>query len=118
MSQTLLSMLRRGSALAAGAPALIERRGEAYARLSHAELSVAIDAAAQSLAASGVGEADVIGVWLPNGLDYLALQFAAAGLGAAVLGINTRYGVFELSHLILTARPRLVASRWASSNTP
>ena len=52
----------------------------------------------------------MIGVWLPNGSDYLAIEFAAASIGAAVLGINTRYGVFELSHLLATSRPKVVVA--------
>jgi len=43
-----------------------------------------------------------------RGEVHLAVEFAAAALGAAVLGINTRYGVFELSHLMATARPTAI----------
>jgi fatty-acyl-CoA synthase len=103
-------MLEAGARAAGGRPALIERRGEAWAALSYAALAQQVDAAARALGACGVGAGDVVGVWLPNGADYLALEFAAAGLGAAVLGINTRYGVFELTHLLATARPRALAA--------
>jgi fatty-acyl-CoA synthase len=108
VTKTLLSMLKHGARVAAGAPALIERRGEAYAEVTHEALSAAIAAAAHALVKAGVGAGAVIGVWLPNGLAYLAAEFAAAGLGASVLGINTRYGVFELQHLMIIARPALI----------
>jgi acyl-CoA synthetase (AMP-forming)/AMP-acid ligase II len=112
MSQTLLSMLDAaalaGARAGSAAPPLIERRGDVYVEVSHPMLRAAIDAAGSVLRACGVGAGDVIGVWLPNGLDCLAVQFAAAGLGAAVLGINTRYGVFELSHLMAAGRLKAI----------
>ena len=110
MRQTLLGMLADGARAAGEAPAVIERRGQAYAVVSHAALRDSIAAAARGLAGAGVRGGDVVGLWLPNGLDYLAVEFAAAGLGAAVLGINTRYGVFELAHLLATSRTRLIVA--------
>jgi acyl-CoA synthetase (AMP-forming)/AMP-acid ligase II len=110
VTQTLLSMLKDGERAAAGAPALIERRGHDYVEISHDVLSAAIAAAAQALAEAGVGAGAVIGVWLPNGLAYLAVEFAAAALGVSVLGINTRYGVFELQHLMMAGRLALIVA--------
>jgi acyl-CoA synthetase (AMP-forming)/AMP-acid ligase II len=108
MNQTLLSMLQAGAAASGGGPALIERRGEAYVRFSYADLLAHVADARDALKARGVGAGDVIGVWLPNGIDYLAVTFAAAALGVAVLGINTRYGVFELSHLMTAGRLKAI----------
>ncbi len=110
MTQTLLSMLKDGTHAAVGAPALIERHGDAYVEVSHDALMAAIAAAANALADAGAGPGAVIGVWLPNGLTYLAVEFAAAALGAAVLGINTRYGVFELKHLMIAARLSVIVA--------
>jgi fatty-acyl-CoA synthase len=110
VNQSLLSILDAGQRAAAGVPALIERRGDDYAAVSHAALRSAISAAAQALAGAGVGAGSVIGVWLPNGPAYLAVEFAAASLGAALLGINTRFGVFELSHLMVTAQLKVVVA--------
>jgi fatty-acyl-CoA synthase len=109
MGGTMLSLLRSGAAGSARGEALIERRGQDYEIISYERLETAIAAAARTLARLGVGEGDVVGLWLPNGLDYLALHFAVAALGAAVLGVNTRYGVFELSHLLTVARPKVMA---------
>ena len=36
------------------------------------------------------------------------LQFAAAALGAHVIGLNTRYGVADVAHVLDRARPRVV----------
>ncbi|WP_327654682.1 AMP-binding protein [Streptomyces sp. NBC_00483] len=61
------------------------------------------------LADVGVGRGDCVAVWLPNWSSALAWQFAAAGLGAHVIGVNTRYNVDELVHVLDRARPKVLA---------
>jgi fatty-acyl-CoA synthase len=39
-------------------------------------------------------------VWLPNWIEVVVWEFALAARGAAMLGVNTRYGVHELTHLL------------------
>ncbi|ALL77720.1 hypothetical protein AD006_24770 [Pseudonocardia sp. EC080610-09] len=53
----------------------------------------------------GIGPGDCVGVWLPNWSDAVVAQFAAAALGAHVIGINTRYGVTDVAHVLGHARP-------------
>lgn len=57
----------------------------------------------------GVGQGDCVAVWLPNWSDAVVWQFAAAALGAHVIGINTRYGTEEVAHVLGRARPLVVA---------
>ena len=64
---------------------------------------------AERLAEAGVGTGDRVAVWLPNWSDALCWQFATAAVGAHVIGVNTRYNVDEVTHLLTMARPRLVA---------
>lgn len=85
--------------------ALVEPAGAAARRLTYDELWADSRATAEVLAGHGVRRGDVVGVWLPNWIESVVLQFAVADLGAAALGINTRYGVHELAHLLLAARP-------------
>ncbi|MER5437542.1 AMP-binding protein [Streptomyces sp. NPDC002790] len=61
------------------------------------------------LADAGVGRGDCVAVWLPNWSSALVWQFAAAGLGAHVIGVNTRYNVDELVHVLDRARPQVIA---------
>jgi fatty-acyl-CoA synthase len=61
------------------------------------------------LAEHGVGPGDVVAVWLPNWSDALVWHCAAAARGALVVGINTRYGTEEVTHVLARARPVLVA---------
>ncbi|GAA1232889.1 AMP-binding protein [Pseudonocardia alaniniphila] len=64
---------------------------------------------AEELRTGGIGAGDCVAVWLPNWSDALAWQFAVAARGAHVIGINTRYNVDEVTHVLDRARPRLVA---------
>jgi acyl-CoA synthetase (AMP-forming)/AMP-acid ligase II len=73
--------------------------------LTFDELAAAAAAQAGDLAGWGVGRGDVVALWLPNVLEYLVAEFALGALGAAALGINTRYGEHELAHLVERARP-------------
>ncbi|GAA4871287.1 AMP-binding protein [Pseudonocardia benzenivorans] len=63
---------------------------------------------AAGLAERGVGPGDCVAVWLPNWADALAWQFAVAARGAHVIGVNTRYNVDEVAHVLERARPVLV----------
>ena len=63
----------------------------------------------EELRTSGIGAGDCVALWLPNWSDALAWQFAVAARGAHVIGINTRYNVEEVTHVLDRARPRLVA---------
>ena len=73
--------------------------------LTFDELGAAAGALAGELSGWGVGRGDVVALWLPNVLEYLVAEFALGALGAAALGVNTRYGEHELAHLVERARP-------------
>ena len=77
--------------------------------VTRAELWDRVTALAGDLRAAGVGAGDCLAVWLPNWSDALAWQLAAAACSAHVVGINTRYNVTEVAHVLDRARPRLVA---------
>src|SRR5215831_8663561 len=68
--------------------------------VSRKEFGKRADEAAAWLAAHGVGQGDVIALWLVNRLEWIALLFAAAKLGAIVAAVNTRYRSAEVAHLL------------------
>jgi acyl-CoA synthetase (AMP-forming)/AMP-acid ligase II len=61
------------------------------------------------LARCGVGRGDCVAVWLPNWSDALCWQFATASLGAHVIGVNTRYNLYEVAHILARTQPTVVA---------
>ena len=64
---------------------------------------------AVELAEAGVARGSCVAVWLPNWSDVLVWQFAVASRGAHVIGINTRYNVGEVTHVLRRARPVVLA---------
>lgn len=102
--RTLGELLQRGDP---GAVAVIDRGpgGEALP-LTYGELGAR--AAALTGELSAVGPGDAVAVWLPNWSDALVWQFAVAARGAHVIGVNTRYGVGEATHVLERARPSTV----------
>ncbi|GLR85087.1 AMP-binding protein [Bradyrhizobium iriomotense] len=72
------------------------------------ELSVRIDQAAAWLAAQGIDKGDVVAVWLVNRIEWVALLFAAARLGAIVAAVNTRYRSAEVAHLLRLSGAKLL----------
>ena len=72
------------------------------------QLGRRVDETAAWLAAQGIGRGDVIAVWLVNRLEWPALLFAAARLGAIVAAVNTRYRSTEVEHLLRLSSARLL----------
>jgi len=67
-----------------------------------------IEETAAWLAANDIGKGDVVAVWLVNRLEWVALLFAAARLGAIVAAVNTRYRSAELAHLLALSRAKML----------
>ncbi|UWU72677.1 AMP-binding protein [Bradyrhizobium sp. NC92] len=76
--------------------------------VSRAEFSAKIEQTAAWLAAQGIGKGDVVAVWLVNRVEWLALLFAAARLGAIVAAVNTRYRSAEVAHLLKLSGAKLM----------
>ncbi|MCO1658587.1 AMP-binding protein [Pseudonocardia humida] len=91
------------------ATAALDRVDDGFRPVSRAALREHAGAVRALLAAAGVGPGDCVGVWLPNWSDALAWQFAASGLGAHVIGLNTRYNVEEVAHVLRRAAPGVLA---------
>jgi len=76
--------------------------------VSRGEISGRVEQTAAWLTAQGVGKGDVVAVWLVNRVEWIALLFAAARLGAIVAAVNTRYRSAEVAHLLKLSGAKLL----------
>jgi fatty-acyl-CoA synthase len=67
---------------------------------------------AAGLHRAGIGPGARVGLWLPNGIGYLAAIFACARLGALAVHINTRFRTAEIGNLLRRSRARALVTQW------
>lgn len=63
------------------------------------------------LRAQGVGPGDRVAVWLVNRVEWLALLFGLARLGAVLATVNTRYRAAEVAYILRKSRARLLVTQ-------
>src|SRR3954468_20385702 len=87
-------------------------------RLSYAELDAAVDRLACGLIAAGVAKGDRVGIWAPNCVEWVLVQYATAKAGAILVNVNPAYRTPELEHALNQSGGRLLvaAQRFKSSN--
>jgi acyl-CoA synthetase (AMP-forming)/AMP-acid ligase II len=66
-------------------------------RMSYAEADERSARLARGMLASGLGKGSRVGIWLPNGPDWVTAFLAAARIGAIVIPLNTFYKPRELA---------------------
>lgn len=91
-----------------------ELPGEPFAtfpdeRVTFGQLDARIAAMARRLQAAGVRRGDRVGIMLPGGsVDFVALLFAAAKVGAIAVSVNARYKQAELGYVARHAGLRIL----------
>jgi len=81
-----------------GAEALVVR-SQGF-RATYRELWELTTRAAAGLIALGVQRGDRVGIWAPNRFEWVAIQFAAARIGAVLVNINPAYRTAELEYVL------------------
>jgi acyl-CoA synthetase (AMP-forming)/AMP-acid ligase II len=107
--RTLYQELTELTDRAPDAPLFIEPSAEGHITTSRLGFLNRVDRVASLLDGHGVGPGTCIATWLPNWVEAYAWQFAASAVGAHVIGINTRYNVTEVAHVLGKAKPAVVA---------
>ncbi|HEV3264714.1 MAG TPA: AMP-binding protein [Acidimicrobiales bacterium] len=72
-------------------------------RPTFADVAESVELVERALIASGVQPGDRVGIWAPNGLDWILTSFAVYGVGAILVPINTRYKGEEVAGLLNSA---------------
>jgi len=69
-------------------------------RLTYAELDALCDRVASGLLQRGIAAGDRVGVWAPNGVEWIVVQYATAKIGAILVNVNPAYRTSELSYAL------------------
>ncbi|WP_134324265.1 AMP-binding protein [Cumulibacter soli] len=106
---TVLSHLSNLAEHDPSATAVLEPVGDDLVAIDRAALMSLALRLRRDLHDQGFGEGDCAAIWLPNWSSALAWQLAVGSLGGHVIGVNTRYNVHEVTHVLTLARPKVVA---------
>lgn len=93
--------------------ALIEGQGEQLRQCSYAELDADASRAAHRLIEAGIRPGDMVGLWLPRGMELLTLQLAIAKTGAAWLPFDAETPTERIATCLgdANAKALLIAQR-------
>ncbi|MGC1522222.1 MAG: class I adenylate-forming enzyme family protein [Steroidobacteraceae bacterium] len=80
-------------------------------RWSYADLDRRVDALAKALLAAGVVKGDRVATLQTPRPEFLSALLAAASIGAIWVGLNPKYRLAELSHVITDAEPKILLAR-------
>ena len=76
---------------------------EGSSRPTFADIAASVELVERALIASAVQPGDRVGIWAPNGLDWIVTSFAVYGVGGILVPINTRYKGEEAAGLLRAA---------------
>jgi fatty-acyl-CoA synthase len=76
--------------------------------ITYADFDALSQKCAAWLAAQGIGPGDRVAVWLVNRIEWLALLFGLARLGATLVAVNTRYRASEFEYILDRSEARLL----------
>ncbi|MGQ3032483.1 MAG: AMP-binding protein, partial [Ferrovibrionaceae bacterium] len=79
-----------------GAVAFVDRG----AAVTHGAFDGLAGRAAAWLAGQGIGRGDKVAVWMVNRIEWLAILFGLARIGATLVAVNTRYRASEVEHIL------------------
>jgi fatty-acyl-CoA synthase len=108
LDETIPANLDRTAAEHAEREALVETwTGR---RWTYASLLDDVHELARGLMAAGIAKGDRVGIWSPNGAEWVLTQFATARIGAVLVNVNPTYRTHELSYALNQSGLRLLIS--------
>ncbi len=105
-AQLMGEALTEAAAIVPDAAAVIHGNRE----ISFRDLDQAADRVATALLNLGVEKGDRVAVLAPNQPEWLFVYFAAARIGAVVVGLSIRYGQPEITYILEQSRAKVVVS--------
>jgi fatty-acyl-CoA synthase len=107
-SETIGDALALTAARLPAADALISRHQGV--RLTYGQLDEQVDRLARALMAAGIARGDRIGIWSPNCVEWVLVQYAAARIGAILVNLNPAYRTSEIAYALKQSGCRLLVS--------
>jgi fatty-acyl-CoA synthase len=98
MARTIGDAFDRTCALYADREAVVSRHQGV--RLTYRELGEQVGRAARALLAVGVEKGDRVGIWSPNSVEWIVVQYATAKIGAILVNVNPAYRTHELEYAL------------------
>jgi len=80
-------------------------------RMSYRDLHISVDRLARAMLAAGVVKGDRIATLQTPHPEYVIVLLAATSIGAIWVGLNHRYRLEELQHVVSDAEPKLLVTR-------
>ena len=77
-------------------------------RWTYRELEDVVDRVATGLIRAGIDKGDRVGIWAPNGPEWVFVQYATARIGAILVNINPAYRSHELQYVVNQSTVRLL----------
>src|SRR3954452_8837627 len=110
LGETIGASLERTVGQHSGREALVVRHQDV--RLTYAELNEQVDRLARALLAAGLGKGDRLGIWAPDCVEWVLVQFASAKAGVILVNVNPAYRTSELEYALDQSGCRmLIAAR-------
>jgi fatty-acyl-CoA synthase len=69
-------------------------------RLTYSQFDAEVDRVAKALLAGGLVAGDRLGIWSPNNLEWVLLQYATARVGVILVCVNPAYRTSELAYVL------------------
>ncbi|PRW33815.1 AMP-binding isoform A [Chlorella sorokiniana] len=69
-------------------------------RLSYRQFHEQVEQAARGLLSLGIQKGDRVGIWAPNCVEWVVLQYATSKIGAILVNINPAYRAGELAYAL------------------
>jgi fatty-acyl-CoA synthase len=106
LGETIGANLRRVAARFADREAVVDcTSGQ---RVTYAELDAWVDRWAEGLMELGIERGDRVGLWAPNSLAWLVVQYATARAGAILVNLNPAYRTHELGYALKQSGTKLL----------
>src|SRR3954452_17239849 len=79
-------------------------------RLTYREFDAEVEQVARGLLALGIEKGERVGIWAPNCVEWMLVQYATARIGAILVNINPAYRTHEVGYVLRQAGIRRLVS--------